>query len=117
VYRAKGRKLYTWCAPDALLYPYVLDHTAEVRSTDPVSDERVELFVSSTGIEMVRPRSARVSWVRKGDPRNVRESFCRSSLFFTRAETAEDWAEGRDGVEILTVEEATRSIRMADRLM
>lgn len=116
-YRADGKTLYTWCAPDALLYPYVLEHTAEVRSTDPVSDERVELVVSPTGVDVARPSSARVSWVRESDPGDVRESFCRSSNFFAREETAERWADGRRGIEILTVEEATRSIRTADLLM
>lgn len=116
-YRAEGRKLYTWCAPDALLYPYVLDHTAEVRSTDPVSEERVELVVSSTGVEMVRPRSARVSWVRESDPRDVRGSFCRSSRLFATEETAVEWVGDRSGIEILEVDEAARSIRMADLLM
>lgn len=116
-YRAEGQTVYTWCGPDALLYPSLLNHTAEVRSADPTNGQAIELRVSPRGVESVRPESTRVTWMRDADPDDVRGSFCRGSRFFATEETAENWAKSRDGVEILSVEEAARSIRMVDVLL
>jgi alkylmercury lyase len=32
VYQINGRKLYTWCAVDALVFPIMLGHTAQIES-------------------------------------------------------------------------------------
>ena len=36
-YEANGRKLYTWCAADALKFPVMLKHAAQIESPDPIT--------------------------------------------------------------------------------
>lgn len=50
LFRVKDRDLYAWCALDALFLPGLLDETAEVASTCPVSGEEIRLTVSPEGV-------------------------------------------------------------------
>ncbi len=91
VYEANGRKLYTWCAVDALLFPVMLKHTAYIESLDPVSGDKIQVTVTPDGVQKVKPESAVVSWVKSVDPSNIRGSICHYVHFFTSPETASKW--------------------------
>jgi alkylmercury lyase len=58
VYKANGRKLYTRCAVDALLFPVMLKHTAHIESPDPVGGDKIQVTVTPDGVQKVKPESA-----------------------------------------------------------
>ena len=58
-----GRKLYAWCALDALFIPGLLDEVAAVESTCPVSSTDVRLTVAPEGVTSVDPTDAVLSVV------------------------------------------------------
>lgn len=116
-YRVGGKTFYTWCAPDTLLFPKVLDHTARVVSSDPVSDEKITLTVSPEGVQELNPPTAVVSWTREADGRDIRGTFCRYGRFFVRPQTATRWQQDHPKIEILEVEEALEAIRQMDSFL
>jgi alkylmercury lyase len=114
-----GTRMGAWCAADTLFLPTVLDRTASVASKSPVSGEMVRLTVSPRGVEEVDPAGAVVSMVivdpDAADMSSVAAiwgTFCHHIFFFASREEAEQWAVGRDNIEILSVEEAYESVRL-----
>lgn len=91
IYEADGRKLYTWCAVDALLFPIMLGHTAQIESRDPVTGERIQVTISPDGVQKVEPESVVVSWVNAIDFSNIRGSVCQYVHFFGSSESASKW--------------------------
>ncbi len=88
-FRVHGRTFYTWCALDALTYPALLQLTADVESSCPVSGTPVTLSVTPAGVHDLIPASAVVSVVIPGQGNTCdgdRDSFCNQSLFFAREE-------------------------------
>jgi alkylmercury lyase len=91
VYQINDRKLYTWCAVDALVFPIMLGHTAQIESRDPVTGEKIQVAVSPDGVQRVKPKSAVVSWVNAIDLSNVRGSGCQYIHFFSSTESVSKW--------------------------
>ena len=91
VYEANGRKLYTWCAADALLFPVMLKHIAQIESLDPVSGYKIRVTVTPDRVQKVESDTAVVSWVNSLDPSNIRGSVCHYVYFFSSPETASKW--------------------------
>lgn len=101
------RKLYAWCAYDAIYAPGVLAETARIESQDPVTGSPIQVVVTPQGIGEVNPKEAVVSIVQgntdmRGGPESPR---CTQMLFFESSESASQWVKDRSGVAILTVEE------------
>ncbi len=103
----EGRKLYAWCAYDAIYAPGVVGETGRVVSEDPVSGRSIRVSVSPQGIDEVQPEGAVVSIVDPNtDMRGGSESpRCTQMLFFESMESANEWMRDRPDVAILTVEE------------
>lgn len=101
------RRLYAWCAYDALYAPSVVRQPAQIISNDPVTDETIKITLTADGVETVQPAGAVVSVVDAGgDLRAGPESArCTHMLFFGSRQSAERWQRDRTGVSILTVEE------------
>jgi len=107
-----GTRLSAWCAEDTLILPTLLDQTATIESPSPVSKQPIRLRVNPRGAEEVDPPGAVVSHTIV-DPEAVDVSsvealwgaFCHHIFFFTSREEAEEWAAGRDDIEILSVAE------------
>lgn len=91
VYEVDGRKLYTWCAADALAFPVMLKQNASIESPDPVTGKKIRISVTPDRVEKVDPKSAVVSWVKNIDAKNIRESGCNNINFFSSPETASKW--------------------------
>jgi alkylmercury lyase len=97
VYEIDGRKLYTWCAGDALAFPVMLRQNASIESPDPVTGEKIRISVTPDRVEKVEPKSVVVSWVKDIDVKDIRGSGCNKINFFSSSETASKWiAEHRD---------------------
>jgi alkylmercury lyase len=92
VYKANGRKLYTWCAVYALLFPVMVKHTAHIESPDPVSGDKIQVTVTPDGVQKVKPESAVASSVNSVvDLPNIRGSICHYVHFFSSPKTASKW--------------------------
>jgi alkylmercury lyase len=111
VYKANGRKLYTWCAVDALLFPVMLKHTAHIQSLDPISGDKIRVTVTPEGVQKVQPESAVVSWVNNVDLSNIRGSVCHYVYFFRSSETASKWIEEHPGKMFYPVVDAFRAAK------
>lgn len=112
-FAVNGARMSTWCAEDTLFLPAILNETATVESTSPVSSQTIRLTVSPDGVEEVSPASAVVSLVvvepDRADMSSVEAiwtTFCHHIHYFASTEEAEQWAGGRDDIEIVPVQEA-----------
>jgi alkylmercury lyase len=104
-----GHTLYTWCALDTLMYPLVLQQTAEVSSRCPVSGRTVRLTVTPQGVEEFDPVGALVSAVVPDTAAaccDVRSAFCRHVHFFAGADTGAAWRAAHPEAVLLSVVEA-----------
>ena len=117
-FRVHGRQFYTWCALDALTYPALLQLTANVESSCPVSGHPVTLSVTPTGIHDLTPAGAMVSLMipEQGSSCNGdRGSFCNRSLFFRSRRDALLWQASSPSVRLLAVADAYQVGRLLAR--
>jgi alkylmercury lyase len=110
-YAVGDRAFYTWCAPDAILFPLVLGHTATIASHDPVGGANIRLTSGPQSVESCTPEGAVVSSRSAGfTTADVRGSICQYGHFFASRDTAAAYAARHGGVPlaILTPQEAFR---------
>ncbi len=107
-----GTRMRTWCAEDTLFLPAMLKQTATIESESPLTKEKVRLTVSAQRVEESNAAGAVVSIVvidpDKADMSSAQAiwgTFCHHIFFFASREEAEQWAAGRDDIEILSLDE------------
>lgn len=98
-----GRKFYTWCAADSLIFPAILDEDAVIHSKDPINDENIEIKISGDQLVEVTPEGAMISWIDEIDEDDIRCSMCNRVHFFASHETAASWHENNQDARILPV--------------
>ena len=111
-FNVNGTRMSTWCAEDTLFLPAMLKQTATIESESPLTKEKIRLTVSADEVEESSPAGAVVSIV-VIDPDKVDMSsaqaiwgtFCHRIFFFASREEGEQWAAGRDDIEILSLDE------------
>lgn len=108
VFEIDDRRLYTWCALDALMFPALLDRTARVTSPCSATGAPVRLTVTPDGVRELEPRQAVVSLVVPDGSANIRGSFCVGVNFLVSEAAAAHWAAKPDGASIVSVEAAFR---------
>jgi alkylmercury lyase len=113
-----GAQLWGWCAGDTFEPPLLLQQRAVIESAAPASGNTVHLTVSSEQVEEVQPPGAVMSMIvidpNAADMSSVQAiwgSFCHHVHFFPSREEAEQWAAGRDEIEIISVEEGFELVR------
>ena len=111
-FNVNGTQMATWCAEDTLFLPAMLKQTATIESESPLSKEKVRLTVSEDGVEGSDPPGAVVSIVvidpDKADISStpaIWGNFCHHIFFFASRQEGEQWAAGRDDIEILSLDE------------
>ena len=100
---------HTWCVWDSLFIPEIIKQTAHVESTCQVTGDKIRLTVSPSGVKEVDPAGAVMSFLIPDAGKvkeNVMASFCHFVYFFCSAEAGEEWASEREGILLLSVEEA-----------
>ncbi len=110
-----GHALYTWCALDALAYPYILQQPARVESPCPVTAFKISLNLTPESIESLEPTSAVVSFVipEAATSRcDVRGTFCCYVHFFSSPSAAAMWHSKHQEAIILPVDDAYKVSRM-----
>jgi len=108
-FHLNGHALYTWCALDALSYPYILQQPAHVESSCPVRATKNSLNLTPESIESLEPASAVVSFVIPEKAKtccNVRNTFCCYVHFLSSFEAAATWRSQHQEAIILPVEES-----------
>ncbi len=112
-FRLNGRSLRTWCAWDALFLPPILKETVTIESDSPGTCHTVQLKVSPRQVEDCRPAGAVVTIVNLDASAHDADSidaiwsnFCHQVYFFPSRTEADQWATGRDNINVLTVDEA-----------
>ncbi len=87
-----GRKLFTWCALDALIFPIVIGSTARVSSPCAATAAPVTLEVTPDAVRSVEPEAAVVSIAIAGNAScDVRRAFCDHVHFFASEAAAAEW--------------------------
>ena len=110
-FNVNGVSLRTWCAWDALFLPPMLKQTVTVESESPSTGNGVSVIVTPENVENSNPTGVAVSIVTV-DPRDtasveaIWSNFCHQVYFFPSRDEAELWAEGKENIAILSVEEA-----------
>jgi alkylmercury lyase len=102
-----GKQLYTWCAPDALIFPILLHQTAEVNSRCVATGRRVSLAVAPEGILAADPAEIVVSIVApETSSADLRQSSCLHVNFFVSPDAARAWSSGHPPRAVLNLPEA-----------
>ena len=104
-----GKILYTWCAFDTLFIPEILDKTARVESTCPVTGNKIRLTAGKEGVSQLDPKEAVVSLVIPDAAKaqeNVIGNFCHFVHFFSSPQAGEKWISKNPGTPLVSVAEA-----------
>ena len=115
------KMLYTWCALDCLFIPRLINKSAKVESTCPVSKCLIRLLIEPDRIGQCNPDGAYISIVPLGSCQlkvNVRDSFCCHVHFFDSHDTAHTWLLEHEDAFILPVNKAFKLAKIiADQLL
>jgi alkylmercury lyase len=104
-----GRRLYTWCAADTLMFPAIIGGRAHVESTCPATGTVIRLTVDpAAGVSDVSPAAAVISIPAPQDldDARVRASCCDPGRFFASAAAAADWRAQHPRGTVLPVADA-----------
>jgi alkylmercury lyase len=118
-FEVAGKTLYTWCAWDSLFLPEILQKTAQVRSSCPVTGETIRLGVRPCGIETVDPTDTVMSFPqvdRMELGEDVVTNFCHFVHFFRSPEAANRWLEKYPGHVILSPDDGFELARRKNSL-
>jgi alkylmercury lyase len=116
-----GRRLYTWCAADTLLFPAIIGSRAEVESRCPTTDAVIRLTVDpQDGVTSLSPSTAMISIPDIGDwdVARVRDSCCNPGRFFATAEAAAGWLTEHPSGSVVPVADAYPQVQqISSRLL
>lgn len=107
VFELGGKRLYTWCALDTLLFPIILGETARVTSPCAATGQLVSLTVSPSEIIDVDPPTTVISIIAPdASSADIRQSFCVHVSFFASPAVCDRWVQAHPGTSLLDVHEA-----------
>lgn len=101
-----GRRLYTWCALDTLIFPVLLDRAARVESPCQRTGIPIRVDVDPSGVTSVQPEAAVVSIVTPERGHPIRGAFCNQVHFFSSPDAAKPWIAEHVGGHVLGVADA-----------
>jgi alkylmercury lyase len=120
-YIVDGRRLYTWCAADTLLFPAILGSRARIKSRCPATNTLIRLTVDpEAGLSDLSPATAVISipGPQEIDIGRVRATSCNPGRYFASAAAAENWqTQCPDGTVLLVAEAYTRLRPISSRLL
>lgn len=110
--RIDGADMWAWCAIDTLIFGILLDKEINVASDAPGGRGTTRIRVSRSGVSMVEPADAVITWpTRERDQIDISSTaaiwgtFCHHSFLFPSRAGAEQWAAGRQDIEILPLDD------------
>ena len=108
-FRVHGQELYTWCALDTLIFPVVLQQSAQVASRCPITGRMVQLTVTPERIAQLDPADALVSLVIPDASAaccDVRGAFCNHVHFLGGHDAGASWQAAHPEAMLLSVDDA-----------
>jgi alkylmercury lyase len=105
-FEVDGRRLYTWCALDTLIFPAVIDRPARITSPCHATGIPVRVVVTPQRVVSVEPADAVVSILAPHGGSPVRSAFCNHVHFFASPTAATPWLRTHPEVSVLAVREA-----------
>jgi alkylmercury lyase len=84
------------------MFTILLNKTADVETTDPVTGTKIRLTVSPRAVESVEPSGAVLSFSNYLEAKDVRGSFCNIGHWFASRQAGEEYASKHKGAIILT---------------
>lgn len=112
------QSFYTWCAPDALIFPVVLKRPVRIVSTCPVTGTRIEVTLTPDHLEGLSPESAVVSIAKDGgmlkklkESGCIRQGGCENQFFFASQQVVAPWVSEHADFIVFPVEEAFQGLR------
>jgi len=103
------RVLYTWCVFDGLFLPEILGKSANIITHCPVTGEKISVHLASDKLISYEPRDAVMSVVTpdaQSCRNNLRGAFCEHVSFFLDTETFRLWAENKENIKMMALEDA-----------
>lgn len=110
-----GRRLHTWCALDALMFPAMIGKAARVVSRCPATELPVSLLVTTDGVQFADPTSAVITLPVLDETSNIRSAFCCRVSFYASASVAHRSV--RPGTEVLSLQDGFRLGRLVAELL
>ena len=111
-FTVRGHHLHTWCGFDALFLPLLLDETATVRSTCPVTGEQIRLTIEPDGTAAhVEPAGTHVAIVGPEvatgcEATGPGSDVCTQMPLLSSARAGQTWLRGRSGVAVVDLDTA-----------
>jgi alkylmercury lyase len=110
-FEVDGRRLYTWCALDTLMFPALLGKTAAVFSRCASTGAPIILNVAPHELRCVQPAGVVMSLLLPEVSRDIRRSFCCNVHFFVSARESRNWLSKHPEIRIVGVREAFQLAR------
>lgn len=107
-FEVDGRRLYTWCALDTLMFPALLGKTAAVFSRCASSGAPIILSVAPHELRCVEPTGVVMSLLLPEASRDIRRAFCCNVHFFVSARESSNWLSKHPEIQIVGVRDAFR---------
>ncbi len=126
-YVVDGEVFYTWCAPDTLIFPILLEETVQVESIDPKSKDKITATITPRGVRNVKPSSTVISWLPRlsesqlTEGKTIKSTTCIFGHYFANRENATRWVgehvpPDRNST-ILTLDEAFQAVLEFKKLL
>jgi alkylmercury lyase len=107
-FEVDGRRLYTWCALDTLMFPTLLGKTAAVFSRCASTDAPIILSVAPHELRCVEPAGVVMSLLLPEASRDIRRSFCCNVHYFVSARESSSWISKHPQIRIVGIQDAFR---------
>jgi len=103
----RGKRVYTWCAFDSVLFPALLQMEAQVHSVCATTGSPITFVATPQGIRDLTPATSVLSLILPAERCDcVRGTFCEQSLFFQTEEAALPWMALHAEAVLLSIQEA-----------
>lgn len=107
-FEVDGRRLYTWCALDTLMFPALLGKSAAVFSRCASTGAPIILSVAPHELRCVEPTGVVMSLLLPEASRDIRRAFCGNVHFFASARESSNWLSKHPEIQIVGVRDAFR---------
>lgn len=109
-----GCSTWTYCAPDTLELPVMLDKPVRTQSVCAATGDPIRVHATPTTVETVDPPSTMVSFPdtsSRPSLANLRRMGCNQSSFYRDADAAAEWLAANPRGRLLAVADAYRVLR------
>lgn len=110
----EGCTMWTYCAPDTLELPVILDKAVRAQSVCAATGDRIDVFTTPTTVQTIDPPSTVVSFPDPSSPprlADLRRMGCHQASFYRDADAGAEWLSTHPRGRLLAVEDAHSVLR------